>query len=154
MSKTVANYDYAMSELEALVAANNMHAALRIDQGLEKPNPATFFGKGKVVEIKEVAAANDLHIMVINADLTPSQVRNLEEQTDIQIIDRTGLILEILVTVRGARKPNCKLRLPNYNTNFPDYERVSPIALTNRLGPLLVVAGALPTVVLVKRNWN
>ena len=50
MSKTVANYDYAMSELEALVAANNMHAALRIDQGLEKPNPATFFGKGKVVE--------------------------------------------------------------------------------------------------------
>ena len=35
-----------------------------------------------------------------------------------------------------------QVRLPKYNTNFPDYERVSPIALTNRLGPLLVVAGA------------
>lgn len=119
MSKTVANYDYAMSELEALVAANNMHAALRIDQGLEKPNPATFFGKGKVVEIKEVAAANDLHIMVINADLTPSQVRNLEEQTDIQIIDRTGLILEIFGNRARSKEAKLQVKIAQLQYQLP-----------------------------------
>lgn len=53
MSKTVANYDYAMSELEALVAANNMHAALRIDQGLENPTRPPSSAKVKLSKSKK-----------------------------------------------------------------------------------------------------
>ncbi|KLD59171.1 hypothetical protein WP50_20530 [Lactiplantibacillus plantarum] len=96
-----------------------MHAALRIEQGLEKPNPATFFGKGKVVEIKEVAAANDLHMMVINAELTPSQVRNLEEQTDIQIIDRTGLILEIFGNRARSKEAKLQVKIAQLQYQLP-----------------------------------
>ncbi|MFB9768910.1 GTPase HflX [Lactiplantibacillus modestisalitolerans] len=119
MSKTVANYDYAMAELEALVEANHMHAALRIDQGLEKPNPATFFGKGKVTEIKADAEANDLHIMVINADLTPSQVRNLEEQTGLDIIDRTGLILEIFGNRARSKEAKLQVKIAQLQYQLP-----------------------------------
>jgi len=119
MSKTVANYDYAMAELEALVEANNMHAALRIDQGLDRPNRATYFGKGKVVEIKEMAEANDLHIMVINADLTPSQVRNLEEQTEVQIIDRTGLILEIFGNRARSKEAKLQVKIAQLQYQLP-----------------------------------
>ncbi|CAM3108888.1 GTPase HflX [Lactiplantibacillus plajomi] len=119
MSKTVPNYAYAMSELEALVEANNMHAALRIDQGLEKPNPATFFGKGKVVEIKELAESHDLNVMVINADLTPSQVRNLEEQTGVQIIDRTGLILEIFGNRARSKEAKLQVKIAQLQYQLP-----------------------------------
>lgn len=119
MSKTVTNYDYAMSELEALVEANNMHAALRIDQGLEKPNPATYFGKGKVVEIKEMGEANDLNIMIINADLTPSQVRNLETETGLQIIDCTGLILEIFGNRARSKEAKLQVKIAQLQYQLP-----------------------------------
>ncbi|VDG17812.1 GTPase HflX [Lactiplantibacillus mudanjiangensis] len=119
MSKTVANYDYAMSELEALVEANNMHAELRIDQSLEKPNPATYFGKGKVVEIKEMAEAEDLNVMVVNADLTPSQVRNLETETGLQIIDRTGLILEIFGNRARSKEAKLQVKIAQLQYQLP-----------------------------------
>ncbi|MFD1420742.1 GTPase HflX [Lactiplantibacillus songbeiensis] len=119
MNKTVANYDYAMSELEALVEANHMEAALRIDQNLEKPNPATFFGKGKVVEIKEMAEAKELNIMIVNADLTPSQIRNLETETGLQIIDRTGLILEIFGNRARSKEAKLQVKIAQLQYQLP-----------------------------------
>ncbi|AVK62065.1 GTPase HflX [Lactobacillus sp. CBA3606] len=119
MGKTMTNYDYAMSELEALVEANNMQTALRIDQNLEKPNRATYFGKGKVVEIKEIAEAKELNVMVVNADLTPSQVRNLETETGLQIIDRTGLILEIFGNRARSKEAQLQVKIAQLQYQLP-----------------------------------
>ena len=67
--------------------------------------PATLLGKGQVEEIAETARDKDAHLLIIDAALTPIQQKNLEEETSIKVIDRTGLILEIFgeraVTAEG-----------------------------------------------------
>ncbi|WP_420030934.1 GTPase HflX [Sphingomonas flavescens] len=57
--------------------------------------PATLLGKGQVEEIAELAKANDAHLLIVDAALTPIQQKNLETESGTKVIDRTGLILEI-----------------------------------------------------------
>lgn len=63
-----------------------------------KPDPATFFGKGKVEELKSLQREQAYDLVIFDNDLTPSQQRNLEEQLDVKVLDRTALILDIFAT--------------------------------------------------------
>jgi GTP-binding protein HflX len=69
--------------------------------------PATLLGKGQVEEIAELAKANDAHLLIVDAALTPIQQKNLEEEAGTKVIDRTGLILEIF----GERAATAEGRL-------------------------------------------
>ena len=69
--------------------------------------PATLLGKGQVEELSELAKANDAHLLVVDAALTPVQQKNLEQETGAKVIDRTGLILEIF----GERAATAEGRL-------------------------------------------
>lgn len=62
---------------------------------LRNVRAGVLFGKGKIAEIKASLAANDIELVLIDGALTPVQQRNLEEEWDVKILDRTGLILEI-----------------------------------------------------------
>ena len=65
------------------------------------PDPATFIGSGKAVEAKEICAGNNVSLVVVDSELSPSQIRNLEneinsnKENDVRVIDRTMLILDI-----------------------------------------------------------
>jgi GTP-binding protein HflX len=81
--------------------ATGLAEAIGIDVVAAKPfrvravRPATLLGKGQVEEIAELAKAQDAHLLIVDAALTPIQQKNLEDEAGTKVIDRTGLILEI-----------------------------------------------------------
>lgn len=85
----------SMSELEELVKACQMLPIVSVVQNLKEINSAFYVGSGKLEEIKD--KINELHpdLVVFNNELSPSQLKNLELKLDIQILDRTSIILNI-----------------------------------------------------------
>ena len=67
----------------------------KVYQELVKPNPSTAIGKGKLEDIKLSILENNISLLIFDDDLTPGQVRNLENELQIKVIDRSGLILDI-----------------------------------------------------------
>ncbi|MCT3030869.1 GTPase HflX [Pediococcus parvulus] len=111
--------DYAMQELAALVEANNMEATEKVIQKLDRPNPATYFGSGKVVELHELGTSIDVQTLVVNAELSPSQIRNLEQESKLSVIDRTGLILEIFANRAKSREAKLQVEIAKLNYQMP-----------------------------------
>lgn len=88
--------DSALEEAVALAAALPELEVIGSDiVRLPKPNAGLFFGKGKVAEIKAKIQAEEIELVLIDGKVTPVQQRNLEEEWDVKVLDRTGLILEI-----------------------------------------------------------
>lgn len=114
-----ATFDYAMAELTALVEANHMTVVEQVQQALSKPNPGTYFGTGKVEELAGIVADDGVDTIVVNDELTPSQIRNLETQTKARIIDRTGLILEIFANRAQSREAKLQVKLAMLQYQLP-----------------------------------
>jgi len=87
--------DESLDELEGLLDTAGGVAAARMVQSREAPESATFIGEGKVDKLAETLKNLDCPMAVFNSELTPSQIRNLEERTGAQILDRSMLILDI-----------------------------------------------------------
>lgn len=119
LNNNQANFDYSMSELGNLVAANQMTVAETMIQNLERPNPATYFGKGKVEELTQLAASLPVDTVVVNDELTPSQIRNLEEQSKVRIIDRTALILEIFAQRAQTKEAKLQVEIAQLQYRLP-----------------------------------
>jgi len=90
-SECVVSFD----ELERLADTAGISSAVRISQNRTSPDSATYIGKGKLEEAKNIIKANDINIAIIDGELSPSQIKNIEDYLDIEVIDRTMLILEI-----------------------------------------------------------
>ncbi|WP_261810309.1 GTPase HflX [Levilactobacillus humaensis] len=114
-----ATFDYSMTELKNLVEANNMTVVEEIQQSLTKPNPGTYFGTGKVEELAEIVADDEVNVIIVNDELTPSQIRNLENGTKARIIDRTGLILEIFANRAQSREAKLQVQLAMLQYQLP-----------------------------------
>ncbi|HEY1039462.1 MAG TPA: GTPase HflX [Bacteroidia bacterium] len=84
-----------LDELEFLTLTYGGVTVKRFIQRLEKPDKATYIGKGKIQEIKEYVAANDIKLIVIDDELSPAQQKNLEKELNKKILDRNFLILQI-----------------------------------------------------------
>lgn len=78
-------------------------------QSVRRPNPATFIGKGKVDEIKELVDAINVDIVVVDDELTPVQNRNLEDAWGVLVLDRSAIILDIFAM--RARSKEGKLQV-------------------------------------------
>ena len=85
----------SLDELERLCETAGAAAEVRLTQNRSNPDPATYIGAGKLEEARSVIQANDINLAVIDDELSPSQIRNIEDKLDIEVIDRTMLILEI-----------------------------------------------------------
>ena len=85
----------SLDELERLCETAGIQAEARLTQGRYAPDPATYIGTGKLEEAKIIIEANNIDLAVIDDELSPSQIRNIEDKLDIEVIDRTMLILEI-----------------------------------------------------------
>lgn len=113
------NLDYAMAELKSLASANHMRVMDQLTQKLERPNAATYFGKGKIEELTQVAAAREVETLVVNDELTPSQLSNLEKETQLRVIDRTGLILEIFANRARSKEARLQVELAKLQYQLP-----------------------------------
>ncbi len=85
----------SLNELSELCLANNLEAVIQITQKRDKPDNKYYFGEGKLMEIKELCQNNEIEVVVIDDELSPSQIKNITDFLDIEVIDRTMLVLEI-----------------------------------------------------------
>ncbi len=85
----------SLEELFELVETAGAEAVASISQKLERPDTATCVGSGKLIEIKDYCEAEEIDLIVFDCELTPTQIRNIEAETDVRVIDRTTLILDI-----------------------------------------------------------
>ncbi|TMS99983.1 GTPase HflX [Apilactobacillus kunkeei] len=112
-------FEYSMTELAALSEANNLEVVARLVQKLDHPDKATYFGKGKVEELKMTVLDKDADMVIVNDELSPSQIRNLEKQTETKIIDRTGLILEIFANRARTHEAKLQVQLAKLQYQLP-----------------------------------
>ena len=70
----------------------------RILQNRTNPDPATYIGKGKLREVKRMASDKDIDTFIFDDDLSPTQIRNIEKEAKVKVLDRSGLILDIFAS--------------------------------------------------------
>ncbi len=91
--KMAYDFEESMKELDALANACHIQVKYTVVQTLDTINVATYIGKGKVEEIKKLT--DDVDLVIFNEELTSTQVKNLSELLEIEVSDRTDLILKI-----------------------------------------------------------
>ncbi len=99
----------SLDELEELAKTAGAEVEARVTQRRETPDSATFIGSGRLREIKNFCADNDVDLLIFDSELTPSQQRNIEDITDVRVVDRTQLILDIFAA--RARSGEGKLQV-------------------------------------------
>ncbi len=101
--------EQALEELAGLADAANADVVLRVQQERAKPDPATFLGKGKVEMLAAAANEARVDVVIFDNELSPAQLRNLEDALGRPVVDRTQLILDIFA--RRARTREGKLQV-------------------------------------------
>lgn len=119
LDKNDPSFAYSMEELANLIEANNMEVAETVTQKLDRPNAGTYFGKGKVEEIKELVEATGVSLIVTNDELSPSQIRNIEAGTGASVLDRTGLILDIFANRAKSKEARLQVAIARLQYQLP-----------------------------------
>lgn len=110
------DFDHSMEELENLAEACEIEAAAQVAQNLPMVNNAFYIGTGKVEEVKNLVSMLDADCVIFDNSLTPSQQRNLQNQLEVPVWDRTNLILEIFD--RRARTKEARLQVESANLQY------------------------------------
>ncbi len=113
------DFDYHMEELEALCEACDYLVVGKVIQALPKPHNALYIGTGKVQEVKELAAELEADVVIFDNALSPSQVRNLNQELGLPVLDRTSLILQIFATRAQTREAQLQVELAQYQYLLP-----------------------------------
>ena len=113
------NFDYYMTELANLAQAANMEVVGQSRQNLEHVVAGTYFGLGKINEIKDMAHGLKAEVLVLNDELSPVQIRNLEKMTKLRVIDRTELILEIFSSRARTKQAKLQVQLAQLEYELP-----------------------------------
>ncbi|EGA88304.1 GTP-binding protein [Planococcus donghaensis MPA1U2] len=113
------HFAYGMEELRNLAEACNVEVAGEVTQNLERINPSHYVGSGKVEEIKAFYEESDANLVIFNDELSPSQIRNLEEDLECKVIDRTMLILDIFSRRAKTREAQVQVELAQLQYMLP-----------------------------------
>ena len=113
------DFDYTMQELANLAEACDMEVKDTVIQKLERPVSASYVGRGKAEEIKTKGKIHDAKILIVNDELTPMQIRNLGDLTDMKIIDRTALILEIFASRARSKEAKLQVQIAQLRISLP-----------------------------------
>jgi GTPase len=93
-------------------------------QKLDAPHPRTFIGTGKLIELETFVKENDIDLVVFDDELTPSQLRNLEQSLQCKILDRTNLILDIFAKRAHTSYAKTQVELAQYQYLLPRLTRL------------------------------
>lgn len=120
----VAKAEEYLEELEFLAETAGAVASKKFLQKLEHPDPRTYVGKGKLSEIGEYIKASGINLAIFDDELSPSQIRNLEKELKIRIIDRTNLILDIFAKRARTAQARVQVELAQYQYLMPRLTRM------------------------------
>jgi GTP-binding protein HflX len=108
-----------MDELEFLAYTAGATISKRFHQKMQKPNPKTFVGKGKMEEIAAYVQSHDIGTIIFDDELSPSQQKNIEKILEAKIIDRTYLILDIFAQRAQTSYARTQVELAQYEYLLP-----------------------------------
>ena len=112
-------FDADLNELQELVRTAGGRSVDIITQKREAPSPSTYLGKGKVEEVKDAAIAHQADLVIFDDELTPVQQRNLTEQLERRVLDRTQLILDIFAQRARTREGKLQVELAQLSYLLP-----------------------------------
>ena len=111
--------DEYLEELEFLAETAGVKGGKRFTQKLEKPNSRSYIGKGKLEEVAAYIEENKIDYLIFDDELSPSQLRNIEQAVGIRVIDRTGLILDIFAQRAKTAYAKTQVELAQYQYLLP-----------------------------------
>ncbi len=113
-----------LEELAFLAETAGAEVVEMIYQELVKPSKSTAIGKGKVAELKELVAEEDINLIIFDDDLTPAQIRNLEKELQIKVMDRSGIILDIFAERAKTNEAKTQVELAQLQYLMPRLTRM------------------------------
>ena len=108
-----------LDELAFLVDTAGAKVITTFTQKVDKPNPATLIGKGKLEEIRKFVEEEEIDLVIFDDELTPTQLRNLEKEFKKRILDRTNLILDIFAKRAKTAHAKTQVELAQYQYLLP-----------------------------------
>jgi len=113
-----------LEELATLAETVNVEVVGAVTQKLDHPHPATYVGKGKLQEIKELQETLGYDFLLVDGELTPAQLRNMEKALEIKIIDRTALILDVFAARAQTHEGRLQVELAQLQYRLPRLTRM------------------------------
>lgn len=113
------DFERSMKELKSLAEACNMQVAGMITQRLDMVNKALYIGSGKVEEVKEYARTSEADMVIFDNALSPTQLRNLQQELDMPVMDRTSLILDIFSVRAQTREAKLQVETARLQYMLP-----------------------------------
>ena len=108
-----------LDELEFLTFTAGGEVIKRFTQKIDKPNPKTFIGTGKIEEVRQFIEANDISSVIFDDELSPGQQKNIERILECKILDRTTLILDIFAQRAQTSYARTQVELAQYQYLLP-----------------------------------
>jgi len=108
-----------LDELEFLATTAGIEGYKHFVQKLDRANPRTYVGPGKIIEIINYVKENNIGYIIFDDELTPSQMRNIEKDSGVRVVDRTGLILDIFAQRAQTAYAKTQVELAQYQYLLP-----------------------------------
>lgn len=118
-TETDAAFRYSLEELTQLAENAGGEVAGEVTQKRDKPDTRTFLGKGKLAELKALTEEIGAEVIIFNQELTPSQVRNIQQEIDAKVIDRVQLILDIFALRAQSKEGRLQVQLAQLDYLLP-----------------------------------
>ena len=123
-NETEAQEKEYLEELEFLVATAGGETVKSFTQKLQRPDRATFVGSGKLEDIKAYVVAEEIDTVVFDDELSPSQLRNIEDELQVKILDRNNLILDIFASRAQTAQAKAQVELAQLQYLLPRLTRL------------------------------
>lgn len=118
-SGTAIDAERSMRELAALAETAGTLVLDAVIQRRDRPDPATYIGSGKAAELKRIVAQSGADTVICDGELTPGQLRNLEDVIKVRVVDRTWLILDIFAQHAKSREGKAQVSLAQMQYMLP-----------------------------------
>ena len=112
---SVQDAENSMAELALLAETAGSEVLDALYQRRDSPDPATFIGRGKVEGLAEIVRASGADTVILDGELAPSQLRNLEDKVKVKVVDRTALILDIFAQHAKSKEGKAQVELAQLN---------------------------------------
>ena len=116
---SVKDAENSMAELAALSETAGSQVLEAVMQRRDKPDPATYIGSGKVSELKGIVKSTGADTVICDGELSPSQLRNLEDKVKVKVVDRTALILDIFAQHAKSKEGKAQVELAQMSYMLP-----------------------------------
>lgn len=111
--------DSSILELVELAKTAGAETVATVMQNLSRPETATYVGEGKLKEISDFCESQEIDLLIFDCELSPTQIRNIEERTGVRVIDRTMLILDIFAMRAKSKEGKLQVELAQLKYMMP-----------------------------------